>query len=105
MGQVVLSGPQRAMLTALAFADDEGLKDGRLARAAGYKSQTSANRAFAAAGHLIANYLSVDAPSTSPGRDGDGSTFLGYRAEQKTEAELGNWILHAELREAVRSVL
>jgi len=105
IGQVSLSGPQRAMLTALALAEGDGLTEMRLARAAGYKSQASANRAFAAAGLLIASYLSVETPASGSPKDLAGATLLAFRGEQRKEEDPGNWILHPELRKAVRSAL
>ncbi|MDF0603166.1 hypothetical protein P1J78_20685 [Psychromarinibacter sp. C21-152] len=104
-GQVTLSRPQRAMLTALAFADDNGLTEMGLASAGGYKSCASANRAFAAAGMLIANYLNVEVSSESlPGETG-GAIFLGYRYKRRNEDDPGNWVLHAEVRDTVRLTL
>lgn len=105
IGQVALSNPQRAMLIALSLAEDDGLTEMRMAREAGYKSQASANRAFAAVGLLIANYLSLETPSDEAPRGLEGIDFLGFRGEPKKEEEPGNWILHPELREAVRSIL
>ena len=105
IGQVALSRPQRAMLIALALADGEGLTEMRMARAAGYKSKTSANRAFASAGLLIASYLSAEGPSTPQPGDADGATSLGYRGKRKNDEDPGNWILHAEVRDAVRTAL
>lgn len=100
--QVTLSGPQRAMLTALSLADGDGLTDARMAYAAGYKSEASANKSLAATGLLIAEYLFAgplddDAPGTP-----EGTAFLGFRGATATEEETGNWILHPELRQAVR---
>ena len=103
IAQVALSRPQRAMLIALALADDEGLREARVASAAGYKSNASANRALASAGLLIASYLSLEATSDATASDHDGTMFLGYRGRQRNDEDPGNWILHAELREAVRS--
>lgn len=103
MGQVALSRPQQAMLTALALAEDDGLSETRLARAAGYKSYASANRAFASAGMLIADYLSLEAPAVVTASELEGTTYLGFRGERRDEDDPGNWILHAELREAVRA--
>lgn len=103
MAQVALSRPQLAMLAALSLADDEGLSESRLAGAAGYKSNASANRALASAGLLIASYLSLDAPTDTGASEHDGTTFLGYRGRQRNDEDPGNWILHAELREAVRT--
>ncbi|SHH35146.1 hypothetical protein [Marivita hallyeonensis] len=105
LGQVALSRPQRAMLLALAFAEDGGLTEMRMATAAGYKSHASANRAFAAAGMLVANYLSVETPSSEATNDLGGATLLAFRGEQSNADKPGNWILHPELREAVRSTL
>lgn len=103
--QVSLSGPQRAMLTALALADHDGMTEMRLASAAGYKSHASANRALAAAGLLIASYLSFDAISNSAETEADATALLGYRGEQHHGDDPGNWILHAEVRKAVLSAL
>lgn len=105
IAQVALSRPQLAMLKALALADGDGLSERRMANAAGYKSLASANRAFAAAGLLIANYLATDTTSSDPARDLEGSAFLGYRGEQRNDEEPGHWMLHNELSEAVRSTL
>ncbi|SIN84866.1 hypothetical protein [Vannielia litorea] len=103
VAQVALSRPQRAMLAALAVADDGGLSEMRLAKAAGYQSIASAVRAFASAGLLIASYLSVETSSEDVTSDQDGTTFMGYRGEQRKGDKPGNWILHAELREAIRA--
>lgn len=103
VAQVALSRPQRAMLTALSLADEEGLSDARLASAAGYKSSASANRALASAGLLIASYLSLVAPYETGTSEHDGTAFLGYRGPHKNDEDPGNWSLHAELREAVRA--
>lgn len=104
IAQVALSRPQRAMLAALAFADGDGLTEMRIANAAGYKSQASANRAFAATGLLLASYLSVELPSNGKTSDLEGTVLLGFRGDHPNDEDPGNWILHPELREAVRSV-
>lgn len=103
VAQVALSRAQRAILIALALADDEGLTEARVASAAGYKSNASANRALASAGLLIASYLSLEATHDAADSDQDGTIFLGYRGRQRNDEDPGNWILHPELREAVRS--
>lgn len=95
--QVGLSLPQCAMLTALSLAGEDGLTMLRMADAAGYKSDAAANRSFAAAALLIADYLSVETRSHTTSGDPECATLLGFRG-----AETGNWILHPELREAVR---
>ncbi|SFQ98150.1 hypothetical protein [Poseidonocella sedimentorum] len=104
--QVTLSGPQRAMLKALSLAGDEGMTDARMANAAGYKSKSSANKSFMATGHLIAEYLSSEAEGGAAPDAADGTALLGFRAEtDEGKDDLGNWILHPELRLAVRQVL
>ena len=105
IGQVALSRPQAAMLTALAIAGDDGLPDMQIAYAAGYKSQASANRALAAAGLLLANYLSVELATNAETNVQDGTALLGFRGARTNDEVPGNWILHPELREAVRAVL
>jgi len=105
IAQITLSRPQAAMLAALAFADDEGLSESRIAFAAGYKSKASAVRAFAAAGRLVANYLSIKVAPKQDANDAKGTMLLAFRGERPNDTDLGNWILHPELREAVRSVL
>lgn len=98
--QVGLSRPQCAMLTALSLAGEDGLTVLRMADAAGYKSDAAANRAFVAAGLLIADCLSVETPTHATSGDPEYAAILGYRRD-----ETGNWILHPELREAVRLAL
>ncbi len=105
IGQVALSRPQRAMLLALSLADADGLTEMRMANAAGYKSSASANRSFAGAGLLIASYLSAEAAPNAPSNELEGASFLGFRGEPRNEKDSGNWILHPELREAVRFAL
>lgn len=105
LNQVALSRPQRAMLTALALAEDEGLSESRLANAAGYKSTASANRALASAGLLIASYLSFEAGANLDVEKAEGTVLLGYRGAKRKDDDPGNWILRAEVREAVRSTL
>lgn len=105
IAQVALSRPQIAMLGALAIAEDEGLSDQRIASAAGYKSQASANRAFASAGLLLADYLSVELAADPEATALDGTALLGFRADPPNDKAAGNWVLHLELREAVRSIM
>ncbi|MEL6285415.1 MAG: hypothetical protein AAFQ18_04330 [Pseudomonadota bacterium] len=105
IAQVALSGPQRAILTALTLADGDGLPETRIAYAAGYKSQASARRAFAAAGLLLASYLSVELPENEETGAPEGTMLLGFRGAPQNDEDPGNWILHPEVREAVRSAL
>lgn len=103
--QITLSGPQCAMLTALSLAGEDGLPDAKMARAAGYKSEASANRSFVATGLLIVEYLFAGSQgATAPGTS-EGTALLGFRGPAKTEDGTGNWIMHPELRQAVRLAL
>jgi hypothetical protein len=102
--QVTLSKTQRLMLAALSLAGEDGLTDQRMTSAAGYKSQTSANRSFTSAGRLLAEYLSVPLDADEGDSALDGSVILGFRDGTGTEDVTGNWIMHAELRDAVRAV-
>ncbi|MBL3608515.1 hypothetical protein [Rhodovulum sulfidophilum] len=103
--QIALSGPQCAMLTALSLAEEDGLKDAQMANAAGYKSKASANRSLVAAGLLIAEYLSVESQADDAPGAPEGAALLGFRGATANEEETGNWVLHPELRQAVRQVL
>ncbi|SNT42185.1 hypothetical protein [Tropicimonas sediminicola] len=103
IGQIALSRPQRAMLAALSLAGEDGMTDARMAYAAGYKSQASANRSFAGAGMLIANYLSAETVSNGYSNVLEGTSILGFRGVARNEEDPGNWILHPELRASVRS--
>lgn len=102
IGQVTLSQPQRSMLLALSLAGDDGLTDMQMADAAGYKSPASANRSFAAAGLLIANYLSVATAAGVSEFDLEGASFLGFRGARQKEEDPGNRILHTEVNEAIK---
>ncbi|WP_111430759.1 hypothetical protein [Rhodobacteraceae bacterium DSL-40] len=103
--QVTLSGPQYAMLTALSLAGEDGLTDARMASAAGYKSEASANRSFMATGLLIAEYLSGDVQAGDTPGASEGTALLGFRGAKAKEEDAGYWILHPELRQAVRLAL
>lgn len=102
IGQVALSKPQLAMLTALSLAGEDGLTDAEMTSLAGYRSRPSARRSFAAAGLLIADYLSIEARPGNASGDPEGTFILGYRGETHGDAEAGTWIMHEELRDAVR---
>lgn len=104
MGQVVLSKPQKAMLKALSLADGEGLSEARMARAAGFKSETSAVRSFANAGMLVANYLSAAPAFENPSVEPKGFSVLAFREAPGEDGKVGNLILHREMREAMRVV-
>lgn len=71
LGQVWLTRPQRAMLTAFSLADAEGVTEARMAKVGGYNSQTSAKRYLAnikggaILGHSSAGILAVRAAQKS----------------------------------------
>lgn len=104
IGQVSFTAPQKAMLLELSLAGPEGLAEGRMANAGGYKSRTSAKRSFAGAGQSIAAYLDAGS-GTEAAQEHDGLSLLGIRGGSPDDEEPGNWILHPELREAIRAVL
>ncbi|MFO7854609.1 MAG: hypothetical protein R6V44_05225 [Paracoccaceae bacterium] len=103
--QVALSRPQIAVLTELSLAGEQGLAETRMASTAGYKSRASTNRSFASAGLLIADYLSVETAEHDKTGDPGATSLLGYRGAASGQDDHGNWILHPELREAVRTAL
>lgn len=105
IGQVALTAPQRAMLTALSLADAEGLTEARMGNVGGYKSLSAATRAFASVGQSIAAYLASGAIATGTASISDGVSILGFRGEPQDDEDPGNWILHPELREAALSAL
>jgi hypothetical protein len=74
-----------------------------MTNAAGYKSQASANRSFTSVGCLLAEYLSVPLNEDEGDSALDGSVVLGFRKGTETSDEVGNWIMHTELRDAVRA--
>lgn len=103
LSQVELSKPQRVLLAALSLAESEGLSETRMALEAGYKSRASVRRSFAGAGLLIADFLAIEtAAGTSP-QDLEGLSLVGYRGTPEAEDAPATWILHEELREALRA--
>ncbi|WP_299705071.1 hypothetical protein [uncultured Tateyamaria sp.] len=105
LGHAALTSPQRAMLTALSIADADGLTDEQLAKAAGYKSHTSANRSLANAGRLFSDYFALETDSKVTSVALESSSLLAFRGEPHDETDSGNWILYPELRDAVRATL
>lgn len=105
IGQVALTAPQRTMLMALALAGEEGLAETRMASAGGYKSQTSAKRSLAGAGQSMVSYLAAGAGVDAAVPGTEGLSLLGFQEEPQEDQPAGNWVLHPELREAVRAVL
>jgi hypothetical protein len=103
IAQVDLSKPQKAMLTALTLAGDDGMTETRMSRVAGYKSRASTSRSFAGAGLMIADFLSIAPQEATAAGEPEGTALLGYRGTPAGEDEPGAWIIHEELREAVRN--
>ncbi|MEW9920974.1 hypothetical protein AB2B41_15270 [Marimonas sp. MJW-29] len=99
---VELTRPQRAMVMALSLAEADGLAEVKVAIAGSYKSTTSANRALASAGRMIAGYLFSGTGSKEPSTASDGSAIIGYRNVPSHEHKPGNWIMHPELCAAIR---
>jgi hypothetical protein len=101
--QVDLSKQQRTLLDALSYANEDGLTETRLAREAGYKSRMSVRRALASAGMLIADFLSIDTATGKSREDLEGTSLVGHRGTAATEEAPITWLLHGELREALRA--
>ncbi len=103
LNQVSLTRPQRAMLHNLSLAGAEGISDAKLAYSSGYKSPLSANRSLERAALLIADFLSADTATGEEHQTSAAASLLGYRAKSTSDEAEGNWILHEELRSAVRA--
>lgn len=102
---VNLTRPQRAMLTALSLAEEDGLTEERVANAGGYKSTASAKKALASAGRVIAGYLSSETCSKMPSKSLDGTALICFCGDSGHEEKPGNWIMHPELCAAVRTAM
>ena len=102
LNTVTLTKPQRAMMMALSLAEADGLTEERVAYAGGYKSTASAKKALASAGQMIAGYLSSETGSKAPSTNLDGIALIGFCGDPGHEEKPGNWILHPELRDALR---
>lgn len=107
LGQARLSQAQVSMLRALAVAD-AGLTYGQLANAAGYKSKDTGEKVFRKIGELIADYLSVEITYDEVSNT-DGPTRLlavsGIEDAPTEDQAPSVWIMHEELRAAVRTAL
>jgi hypothetical protein len=102
IGQVKLSDTQRTLLSALLLADEAGMTDKRMARAAGFKSLTSARKSLAGVGALFAEFLDIGADADEGAVQPEPTALVGYRGPAGDgEADAAPWILHAELREAI----
>lgn len=102
--QMKLTDSQLAMLKALAVAGDDGMTLAASTRASGYKSQDTAMKALKRAGSLVGDFLGVEPRSGAATDPKDAREVLGYLIEGESETA-SVWVMHDELRHAVRSVI
>ncbi|WP_170397750.1 hypothetical protein [Ruegeria arenilitoris] len=102
--QIRFTPAQVAMLRALSIAGKEGLTVGQLSQAAGHKSRGASLKAFKKVGLLIAEYLDLDLPETGSEQNDGAAQILAF-SHIESDDEPATWIMHQELRRAVRSVL
>ncbi len=93
------------MLIALSLEEVDGLAEVKVADAGNYKSTTSANRALASVGRMIASYLSSGTGSLRPSTGSDGSALIGFRDVSEHDEKPESWIMHPELCVAIRNVM
>ncbi len=102
--QVRFTPAQVTMLRALSIAGKEGLTVGQLSNTAGYRSREASIKVFKKIGLLIAEYLDLDLPEIGPTQNDGAAQVLAF-SHIESEDEPATWIMHQELRSAVRSVL
>ena len=102
--QMKLTDSQLAMLKALAIAGDDGMTLAASTRASGYKSEDTAMKALKRAGSLVGDFLGVESRSVAANESRDAREVLGYCIEGEAETA-SVWVMHDELRHAVRSAL
>jgi hypothetical protein len=95
-----LTDSQLAMLKAHAVAGDDGMTLAALTRASGYKSEDTAMKALKRAGSLVGDFLGVKTRSGAEKDITDAREVLSYCIEAETASV---WVMHDELRHAVRS--
>ncbi len=100
--QMKLTDAQSAMLKAHAVAGDDGMTLAALTRASGYKSEDTAMKALKRAGSLVGDFLGVEIRSSAEKDPKDAREVLGYCIEAETASV---WVMHDELRHAVRSAI
>ncbi len=105
--QTNLSDPQVSMLREHSIAGEKGLTAVALMNAAGYRSSDTALKVLARAGGMIADFLGIDVPSSETSGRPEGARLIGFRqARDDTDTEKQDvWIMHDELRKAVRVAL
>lgn len=102
--QMKLTDAQLAMLRAHAVAGDDGMTLAALTRASGYKSEDTAMKALKRAGSLVGDFLGLNPRSDAANEPRDAREVLGYLVEADTETA-SIWVMHTELRNAVRSAI
>lgn len=102
--QTKLSKPQISMLKAHTVAGKDGMSVDELMNVAGYKSEATAMKVLGRAGTLFADFLGVDLQSNNNTGPFNSVRILGCREDDEA-ATPRIWILHEELRNAVRVAL
>lgn len=92
------------MLRALSIAGKEGLTIAQLSQAADYKSHGTSIKIFKKLRLLIGKYLVLGLPETGSEQI-DGAAYILAFSHIENGDEPAIWIMHQELRGAVRSVL
>jgi hypothetical protein len=103
--QVTLSKTQTEMLKAHAWSEGPGMTMRELAVAAGLRSVRSANTAYGKVGTAICENLGLGDVSSQSSVAGPGLGFLAVSEESAALDEERVWIMHPELKDAVRSEL
>ena len=102
--QTNLSETQLSMLKAQSLAGEQGLTETALMNAAGYKSRTTAINVLARTGTLMADLLGIENQSEDEPGKLQAARVLGFNQESE-QGEATTWVMHQELRDAVRSTL
>ena len=102
--QIRLTPMQVTFLKALTVAGKGGLTIGQLSQASGYKSREASIKVFKKIGLLIAEYLELELPEAGSAQNDGAAQVLAF-SHVESDDEPATWIMHQELRDAVRSVL
>lgn len=102
LNTIKLTKPQWAMMMALSLAKADGVTEEKVASAGSYRSTASALKALASAGLMIAEYLSTETATKVTTKSLDGVMLIGFCSNCVNEDKPKNWIMHPELRTAVR---
>ena len=102
--QANLSDAQLSMLKSQALAGENGLTEVGLMNAAGYRSKATAGKVYARAAAVIADFLGIALPAINGRVAGDAARVVSYRANVGKDTP-ALWIMHDEMRHAVRATL